>query len=92
MATPQSRNEAILQAMIDGTQYTDPPQSRIEDLLLELKEVIEQGGGGGGTTDYTALSNKPQINSVELSGNKSLAELGIEGLTTAQLNALLTLI
>ena len=32
----------------------------------------------GGTTDYTALSNKPQINSVELNGNKSLDDLGIQ--------------
>ena len=50
MSDPQSRNEAILQATIDGTEYTDPPQSRIEDLLIELKETIEEGGGGGGTT------------------------------------------
>jgi len=35
------------------------------------------GGGGGGTTDYALLSNKPQINSVELSGNKSLSDLGL---------------
>lgn len=48
MSEPQSRNEAILQATIDGTEYTDPPQSRIEDLLLQLKEAIEEGGGGGG--------------------------------------------
>lgn len=34
--------------------------------------------GGGGTTDYTQLTNKPQINSVELSGNKSLSDLGIQ--------------
>lgn len=33
-------------------------------------------GGGGGTSDYTDLSNKPQINSVTLSGNKSLADIG----------------
>ena len=45
MSEPQSRNEAILQATIDGTEYTDPPQSRIENLLLELKETIEEGGG-----------------------------------------------
>lgn len=31
-----------------------------------------------GTTDYADLSNKPQINSVTLSGNKSLSDLGIE--------------
>lgn len=31
-----------------------------------------------GTLDYTELSNKPQINSVTLLGNKSAAELGLE--------------
>ena len=39
--------------------------------------TVQGGGGGGGTSDYTALSNKPQINSVTLSGNKSLSDLGI---------------
>ena len=34
-------------------------------------------GGGGGTSDYNDLSNKPSINGVTLSGNKTLAELGI---------------
>lgn len=32
----------------------------------------------GGTTDYTQLENKPQINSVELAGNKTLDDLGIQ--------------
>ena len=32
----------------------------------------------GGTFDYEELSNKPQINSVELNGNKTLDELGIQ--------------
>lgn len=31
----------------------------------------------GETTDYSGLDNKPQINGVELIGNKSLADLGI---------------
>lgn len=31
-----------------------------------------------GTLDYTELSNKPQINSVTLTGNKSAADLGLE--------------
>lgn len=35
------------------------------------------GGGGGGTTDYTELENKPQINSVTLSGNKTASDLGL---------------
>ena len=72
----EGRNAAILQSIIDGTAYTDPPQSRIEELLIELKQVIEAGGGGG-TTNYNGLSNKPQINSVTLQGNKSLNDLGI---------------
>lgn len=37
------------------------------------------GGGGGGTSNYNQLSNKPQINGVELSGNKSSSDLGISG-------------
>ena len=39
-----SRNEDILRAMIDGTAYTNAPKSRNEELLLELKDVIEAGG------------------------------------------------
>lgn len=44
----QSYNEQILQSIIDGSQYVNenPYPSRIEQLLMELKEVIEQGGGG----------------------------------------------
>ena len=34
-------------------------------------------GSGGGTTDYNDLTNKPQINSVTLSGNKTTADLNI---------------
>ena len=40
-----SRNENILQSIIDDAEYKDVPQSRIETLLLELKEVIEASGG-----------------------------------------------
>ena len=39
---------------------------------------ISVGGGSGGTSDYTDLENKPQINNVTLSGNKSLSDLGIQ--------------
>lgn len=41
-----SNVEDILQATIDGTEYTNAPQSRVEDLLLQLKEKIEKGSGG----------------------------------------------
>lgn len=43
--------------------------------------ITSVGGGTGGTTDYTALTNKPQINSVELTGNKSLTDIGAQAIT-----------
>lgn len=42
------------------------------------------GGGSGGTTNYNDLANKPQINGVELSGNKTSDDLGISGMTEEQ--------
>ena len=47
MANPQSRNEEILESIVNDTPYTRVPQSREEYLLLEIKDLIEQGGGGG---------------------------------------------
>lgn len=35
------------------------------------------GGGGGGTSNYNDLSNKPSINGVTLSGNKTSEDLNI---------------
>lgn len=37
----------------------------------------EPGGGGGGTSNYNDLSNKPQIQGVTLSGNKTASDLGL---------------
>ena len=39
--------------------------------------VYAPTGGSGGSTDYTELTSKPQINSVELNGNKTSAQLGL---------------
>lgn len=39
-------------------------------------------GGGGGTSDYNDLSNKPSINNVTLSGNKTSHDLGLMPETT----------
>ena len=56
--------------------------------ILRALKMGEGSGGGGGTSDYTQLSNKPQINSNELSGNKSSSDLGLQdALTEAQLAA-----
>ena len=71
---PQSRAEEILQSKIDGTSYDKPPQSRVEELLLEL----DTGGGGGGTKDYNELINKPTINGHELIGDMNADDLDLE--------------
>ena len=46
------------------------------------KKWIEQpaigGSGGNISLDYTALTNKPQISGIELTGNKTLDDLGIQ--------------
>lgn len=42
----------------------------------DLKKIAG-GGGGGGTSDYSQLSNKPSINGVTLTGNKTSADLNI---------------
>ena len=95
--TPQSRAEEILFATINGEPYDGLPQSRIEELLLELKEVIEAGGGGGGgTTNYNLLSNRPKVNDITLEGNKTGADLGLVDqsatLTSEQKAALIALL
>lgn len=64
MGIPNSRAEAILQAKINGEEYKGLPQSRIEELLIELNT----GGGGGGTTNYNALTNRPTINGNVIEG------------------------
>lgn len=53
--------------------------------------VVATGGNGSGenVTDYTALTNKPRINGVELSGNKTAEELGITALTDEQVRTAL---
>lgn len=43
-----------------------------------LAKQLGGGGGGGGSSNYNDLSNKPSINSVTLSGNKSAGDLGLQ--------------
>lgn len=36
-----------IRIVINGVEYKVVPRSRIEDLLVEIKDIIESGGGGG---------------------------------------------
>ena len=71
-----------------GTVTTLPPESPAEATITGTKEApvlnlgIPQGekgepGGDSGTSDYTQLSNKPQINGHTLDGNQSASDLGL---------------
>lgn len=53
---------------------------RERSIQLAIKSKAETGGDTptGGTTDYNDLSNKPQIEGVELVGNKTAEELGLQ--------------
>lgn len=90
MAEPKSRAEAILQATINGEEYTGLPNSRVEALLIELNHG---GGGGGGTSDFNQLINRPTINDVPIEGEISddILEL-VEPLTNDEENDLLDII
>lgn len=42
-----------------------------------VEGMINLSGGGGGTSDYEELENKPSINGVTLSGNKTTSNLNL---------------
>lgn len=69
-----SNVETILEQGIAGKPITVKPQSRVEDLLVQL---INQGGGGGGTTDYNDLQNKPTIDGNTVQGDMTAQDLGL---------------
>lgn len=66
----QQAQETADAAAPQATTYTK------DEVDAAIEEAIEQGGGG--TTDYNDLTNKPTINGVSLSGNKTTSDLGIE--------------
>lgn len=73
---------ADIKSAIDGKQDA-PDDSGTAGQVLGLDDDLnpvwldQTGGGGGGTTNYNNLTNKPRINGVLLSGDKSAADLGL---------------
>lgn len=67
---PATRSEA--ENGVNDVAYMTP---------LRVKQAINANktSGGGGTSDYNDLENKPKINGVILSGNKTSNELGLTG-------------
>ena len=56
---------------------TDAKYYRLSGNNVWVEVTTSGGGGGGGTTDYNALANKPSINGVELSGNKTSDDIDV---------------
>lgn len=54
----------------------------INPLLAALFAKSKNGGGAGGTPDYNALTNKPTLNGVEISGDKTSADYKISAEVT----------
>lgn len=65
---------------VDGTMI----QWKYED-ETEWRDLIDVQN-----IDYTLLGNLPQIEGVTLVGNKTFADLGLEALTAAEIEAALT--
>ena len=71
-----------------GSAGADAKINGVNTLTIEAGDniTLDQEGStltinstaSGGTSDYTDLTNKPSINNVTLSGNKSLNDLGIQ--------------
>lgn len=85
MQTKQAEETVVLDAPIESKSVGG---SRTVEETIQTKRGLnlakglnlggESGGGGGsGTDNYNDLSNRPQINSVTLSGNKSSSDLGL---------------
>ena len=60
------------------TETSDGATISITDKNGTTIAKIHNGTGGGGTSDYRNLENKPQINNVELTGNKTSSDLGLQ--------------
>lgn len=73
--------------MTDRDLIISQIRQRLEILYQEVAR-LETGGGGTGTDNYNELENKPKINNITLSGNKSGSDLGLA--STSDLSAYLT--
>lgn len=72
--------------LVDGLETKQNKLTAGNNITIENDVISATGGSSGGTSNYNDLSNKPKINNVELSGNKSLSDLGIATKTSELTN------
>ena len=80
MTSPGSGSLSTVSGIAQGSMAkltnTDSTYYRLRGDGTWMK-IESGGGGGGGVTDYNQLTNKPSVNGVELSGNKTSDELDV---------------
>lgn len=54
--------------------------------VIYLNGIAYGGGGSSGTSDYNELTNKPKINNISLSGNKTTTDLKLVDGETIYIN------
>lgn len=69
---------------IDSFSAMSGRMIREDGSVINIADEIANGniGGGGGTSDYNDLTNKPTLNGVEISGDKTSADYKISAETT----------
>lgn len=74
---------------IDSFSAMSGRMIREDGSVINIADEIANGniGGGGETSDYNGLKNKPKINGVELTGEKSLEDIGAVGENQGTSNA-----
>ena len=70
---------------IEPISHTEKVIAGTAQPISHLEWIIATYGGGSGsgssgTTDYNALTNKPSINGITLTGNKTSIDLGINAI------------
>ena len=66
-------------------QLVNKDGSHISGHLSSKTQTLKGNLSSGGTKDYNQLSNKPQINGVELLGDKSFPDLGMRNITSGEI-------
>lgn len=81
------KNYTISTENEESTIYFDESVDEDSEVDVVYSSYMELSGGGG-VSDYSQLTNKPKINNIELKGNKTSDNLGLQDkLTASQLNA-----
>lgn len=77
-------NEDIEISLYDENEYIEINSSTTDDVEIKGTDIIYVN-----STDYEKIKNKPQINDIELIGNKNFKELGMEALSNLEIESLL---